>query len=76
LKGRKFWKAGVGVGNFGKVGVGVRVGYFTSNSATLFSTRTHDYVFGCSYDRKDLAVDPVALGYVTTMWKSSKYWLI
>jgi len=26
---------GVGVGNFGKVGVGVRVGYFTFDSATL-----------------------------------------
>jgi len=33
LRSRKFWKGGVGVGNFGKVGVGV--GYFTSDSATL-----------------------------------------
>jgi len=35
LRSRKFWKGGVGVGNFGKVGVGVGFGYFTSDSATL-----------------------------------------
>jgi len=34
LMSQKFWK--VGVGNFGKVEVGV--GYFTSDSATLIST--------------------------------------
>jgi len=33
---RKFWE--VGVGNFGKVGVGVGVGYCTSDSATLVRT--------------------------------------
>ena len=33
LRSRKFWK--VGIENFGKVGVGVGIGYFISDSATL-----------------------------------------
>jgi len=34
-RSRKVWKVGVRVGNFGKVGVGDGVGYFTSDSETL-----------------------------------------